>query len=281
MEQNEFVETSPYEVKDSLFYRYIEEHPEDHEKISEFINKEDIHSSLIKLLEDYIPPETKPEDFDGCLMCNKTWAETPTAVKTTQLCGHTYHTVCSMLRSYEDRANECAHEGCYLDSWRIMREISNKRSRRNSITQDHLIEGLKTRDDFKGDLKIMKKSISGIRLLYSKMLKEQRIKRNEMIHRHIHEIRDIQQDINNTMKACRQTETYKEIQRYISKYRTIAGRIFRKYHVSFRELRKAKLIRSSWSMSRILERHFSVLTNSWRFGVRLYPGGKPMKDPII
>lgn len=281
MEQNEFVEGEPYKANDSLLYRYIQEHPEDHEKISDFINKENVHSSLIKLLEDYIPPEEKPEDFDGCLMCNKTWTETPTAVKTTKLCGHTYHTACSMIRSWDEPQNECIYEGCYLNSWRIINTLINKRTKTGHTVRDDLIEGLKTREDFKNDLKIMKKSISTVKLLHSKMMKDHKVKRNQLIHRHIHAIREFQQDMNDTVKSCTTTESYKEVRRSISKYRTIANRIFRKYHISFRDLRQAKLIRSAWGIRRILERHQSALIGRWKFGVRVYPGAKLMKDPII
>ena len=66
----------------------------------------------------------------------------------------------------------------------------------------------------------------------------------------------------------------------VLKYRKVASSIFRKYHVSFRDLYSAKLIRADWRLRHILESHGSPFSR-WKFNLRLRPGQKPMDDPII
>ena len=65
----------------------------------------------------------------------------------------------------------------------------------------------------------------------------------------------------------------------ISKYRKKASDIFRKYHVSSRELRQKRIIRYGWRMQWILERH-GAGHSFYKFGIRIYPNKKEFKDPI-
>jgi hypothetical protein len=276
---DEFVETSEVKNKDlkNLLYYYLDKHPEDHEKVYDVIQGYKLKEKMETLLESYSPPVENMTD--GCTLCMKSWEDTPNAVKTVMLCGHTYHTACVLLYQYDNR-DGCPDETCDIDSWRIVRQLYNGRARAGDKVKDTIIEQLQKRDDFKADFRNLKKSISEVRSARVLVTKNVNNQRKQFLHRNIHAIREIQKDMTETYSGLSKSESYKDMRSSVLKYRKVASSIFRKYHVSFRDLYSAKLIRADWRLRHILERHGSPFSR-WKFNLRLRPGQKPMDDPII
>ena len=65
----------------------------------------------------------------------------------------------------------------------------------------------------------------------------------------------------------------------VKTYRKKANHVFRKYHMSFRELRERRIIKTSWRLRWVLERHRSAFTY-YKMGVRIYPGKKTWRDTL-
>lgn len=276
---DEFVQTPKLEKDDmkNILYYYLDKHPEDHEKIYEVLSEHKLKEKMVTLLESYIPPVENIAD--RCTLCVKTWEDTPDAVKTTLLCGHTFHTACNMLYTYQNN-ERCPDTTCDIDSWRIIRQLHRERTEERDTVQDTIINNLQKRDDFKADVNIFKKTINTVRSVRGLVLKGAKNQREQFIHRNIHAIRVIQKDMNESYSDLSKSENYKTMRSSVSKYRKVANALFRKYHVSFRDLCNSKIIKADWRLRHILERHGSPFSR-WRFNLRFSPGKKVMDDPII
>jgi hypothetical protein len=75
-----------------------------------------------------------------------------------------------------------------------------------------------------------------------------------------------------------ETEEMLNYKNSIKKFRKHATKIFRKYHTSFRELNTHGIIRSSWRVRGVLERHRQI--SFYKLGFGTYPGLQAMKDPL-
>jgi len=276
---DEFVETPKLEKDDmkNILYYYLDKHPEDHEKIYQALSEHKLKEKMVTLLEEYIPPVENTAD--GCTLCLKSWEDTANAVKTTLLCGHTFHTACHMIYTYNHN-ERCPDQTCDIDSWRIVNRLNRGRREERDNVQETIINNLQKRADFKADLKAFKKSINTVRSARLLVLKESRNQRKQFIHRNIHAIREIQRDMNETYSGLSKSENYMSMRSTVLKYRKVASSIFRKYHVSFRDLHSSGIIRADWRLRHILERHGSPFSR-WRFNLRFTPGKKIMDDPII
>jgi len=267
------------EVAKVFLYEYLNAHPEDHEKISEFLNKMRDTVDMATILEDYVPP-VQSDLVDACRLCKKTWESTPNAVKTTLLCGHTYHTSCRMIYNYEDGENRCMVEGCNIDEWRVLRNLRQNRAHQNDIdVRGQLIRNLMGRADFMRDLQGLKKSIGKVRKVKASFNKFTKKSRAEFIHRHIHDIRAIQNSLNIHYKGLSRCSEGKDLSSSIRKYRVLANHIFRRYHVSLRDLIEKRVIKMNWELRSILERHGRHISK-WRHGVRIMPGQKIWRDTL-
>ena len=215
---DEFVQTPKLEKDDmkNLLYYYLDKHPEDHEKIYQALSEHKLKEKMVTLLEEYIPPVQNTAD--GCTLCLKSWVDTPDAVKTTLLCGHTFHTACNMLYTYQNN-ERCPDETCDIDSWRIIRQLHRERTEGRINVQDVIINNLQKRVDFKADLQVFKRSINSVRRARGLALKDASKQKKQFIHRNIHAIREIQKDISETYSGLRNSEAYKSMISSVSKYR--------------------------------------------------------------
>ena len=225
--------------------------------------------------------ETKtisPEE--GCIECKRTWASTESQPTIEYLCGHKFHTVCFSV--FYDRAENirCPVEGCEDNSIsRIGYRINQERRKRERQMIDVVANTILQRPDFKEDLKGMKRQISEVIRSHSKYNSEIKKIRQRTIHKHIHSINYIQQDVNNSVKQAGETEQAIALKRAVSLYRRKANHLFRKYHISFRDLRENNLIKAPWRIRFILEHH-RTMTLTYKFGIRIMPGKGVWKDNV-
>lgn len=239
-----------------------------------------IQTELLDPLEQYLISETPPKiQTEICGKCNKTWASTSNQPTITLLCGHTYHTLCHMVYEYEDNSRTCTAELCEDSTWSITRDISRRR-RQNTVDKvDELLEDTLKKKAFNSDLKILRSSIRAVLSSHNLVQKEFKNVKNQLIHRHIHTINQIQTELNTGINNVRKGDEVKNYKAALRRYRKNAASIFRKYHVSFRDLSNRKIIKVGWRMRWVLERHRSGISG-WKYGFRIYPGKKIMKDPI-
>jgi len=278
--------------------RYIEKYPEDAEKWLEFI-KEDVgienpenpeivrqrgplDDDLLKFYKEFHNTRAdNPIDnhSDGCLFCKKSWESTVDIPKSTLLCGHSYHTICTFIDQYADDRIICPVEGCTVNSWDYVRTIIRDKEVTVRRAENILLDSYVKRHDFKEDLKELKGAIRGVSSSHNSVLKLAANKKNELIHRHIFAINQIQREINDSVTLVRNSEEMKLYNTKIKNYRKKASSMFRKYHVSFRDLYRRELIRAPWRLRWVLERHRSPFS-FYRFGFRLRVGKKIWKDPL-
>jgi hypothetical protein len=272
----------------TILEEYIEEHPEDAEKWLEFLQKKDE-----KLLEfgttnarrpsnTMVTPDVGedlecnlPADFENvCIKCKRTWASTPEHLTTTLLCGHKYHTACWFLQAYED-TDHCIFEGCGQSTYGYIRGLSRRRETMRVDTVSVLTDAICSKREFKFDIKKMKRQISSCIRSFRKFKLKEKEGKNNLMKKHIFSIRQIQSDMNaevrNLSKSAETTECLKEVRAY----RRIEREVFRKYHLSLRDLMRKKIIRRmDWRVRSILERHGRINAGRYRFGIRIYPGSK-------
>jgi len=301
--EDTIIPNNPYVIRNDLVPRislsdtlesYISEYPEDAPKWLKFLDDskdvikrrkpdridiltitqideliKELNYPLDNIQEDEINPQ------DGCVLCKKNWNEAPQAI-TELLCGHKFHTLCFCLNidEYDTTAcRYCADNSMHYVLRRIERIKRNERTRESDILMDALVE----RDDFKADLKEFKKKIANAGKSYSNYDKELHRSRRGVIRKHIHSLNHIQRDINQAAKDIVKSEAGLAIKAALRVYRKKSGEIFRKYHVSFRDLRERKLIKTSWRMRWVLEHH-RLSNRNYRFGIRIYPGTKIWRD---
>lgn len=217
--------------------------------------------------------EINPQD--GCIFCKKSWTDSSQAI-TELLCGHKFHTLCFCINIDETDSTSCRHcadNSIHHITRRIYRIKRNERTRESDILMDALVE----REDFKADIKEFKKHIANAGKSYSKYDKELYRSRRAVIRKHIHSINYIQRDVNEAAKGILKSEQALGVKAALRSYRKKSGEIFRKYHVSFRDLRERQLVKTSWRMRWVLEHH-RLSNKNYRFGIRIYPGTKIWRD---
>jgi hypothetical protein len=277
----------------TILEEYIEEYPEDAEKWLEFLQKKDE-----KILETGIqntrqPSNTMvtpdigedlecnlPADFENvCIKCKRTWASTPEHLTTTLLCGHKYHTACWFLHSYED-TDHCIFEGCGQSTYGYIRELCRRRERMRVDTVSVLTDAVCSRREFKFDIKKMKRQISNCTKAFRLVNKKQQSEKNELMKKHIFTIRQIQTDMNTAVKNLSTSQEATNCTKEVKAYRRIERDIFRKYHLSLRDLMRKKIVkRMDWRVRSVLERHRRILPYNYKFGIRVYPGSKKWTVP--
>jgi len=283
----------PKPTLSDILQSYIGEHPEDAVKWLEFLNQ--ANTSKIKrplnrltpgeineLIKDLNYPlnadlssfaEVHPDN--GCIFCKKTWAQSSQAT-TELLCGHKFHTLCFFIYDNETNLTRCPH--CSSDCMRqIVSRVDRLKSRELISQVDTLMDAIVEREDFKSDLKELKKCIRNAAQSYNNYDKEMRNKRKALIRKHIHSINHIQHDMNQAVKDLAQSEAGSRIKTSMRIYRKKYGEIFRKYNITFRDLRERKLVKTTWRIRWMLEHH-RVLNRTYRFGIRISPGKKTWRE---
>lgn len=283
----------------STLESYIEKHPEDAEKWLDFLptafklamtprhtiyarsSREPPSAELLEPHVNILTPNTETpvnHYHDGCLVCKKSWISTGNVPTTTLICGHTYHTVCYMYQYYENDATRCVVNDCDIDTWDYIRTIyRNKKNRRNKA-ENILLQSFKKRVDFKKDIKELKQDISDFNKAQGTIEGLIKNARRDLVHKHLFSINHLQGDMNTTVKDLQGTEEMSNYKLAIRKFRKHAASIFRKYHTSFRELNTNGIIKCSWRVRGVLERHRGL--GFYKLGCRIFPGRKFVTDPL-
>ena len=280
----------------STLEKYIEKYPEDAEKWLEFLHtkentesenrrhtrtRDQLPAELVEPHTNTITPNTESpinNYKDGCLLCKKSWTSTDGVPTTTLICGHIYHTVCYMYRYYTNDIAFCLVEDCDIDTWAYIRTIfRNNRDRRNRA-ENILLESFKKRSDFKQDIKELRSNVSQFTRAQGRMDRLIDNARKDLAHKHLFTINYLRKEMNTVVKELQETEEMLNYKTSIRKFRKHATKIFRKYHTSFRELNIHGIIKSSWRVRGVLERHRQL--SFYKLGFRTYPGLQLMKDPL-
>jgi len=289
--KNEFISLNTLET-------YIEKYPEDAEKWVEFIQpledqdktklrrtryiRDDLNEDLYKLNSDLHNIETDApiEHYnDGCLFCKKSWSATDGVPTTTMICGHKFHTICSMIDQYNGDITRCIVEDCDINTWDYVRKIVRSKEKVKEKVENILLSAYQKRDDFKKDIKELKKDISLVTSAHNKVGSMITNAKKDFVHKHLYTINQLQNDINENVKYVKESEEMNTYKNAVKGYRKKASYIFRKYHMSFRELRERGILRTSWRLRWILERHRSAFTY-YKMGLRVYPGKKTWRDTL-
>lgn len=278
-----------------ILNNYIMKYPEDSVKWLEYI--EDIQNPCKSLSSIYpsdefiegikVPIKLEDEDIVitdeniRCPYCKNTFASDTTIPTMTLLCGHVYHTICfNLIEHYNDQRLRCLLPDCRIDMHTCIYRIVKKKRKVIDKIQDVFLQSQMQRKDFKKDVIILKKQITSINKIHNRLKNKEKDIRKKIIHKHINEIREIQKDINNgSSELITSSDEYKECKKTITVYRKKASAIFRKYHISLRDMINEKKIKISWRLRSILERHGQI-TSKYRFGIRIYPRTTLWKDPI-
>ena len=290
--KNEFISLTTLET-------YIEKYPEDAEKWVEFIRpteeeeegklrrsriyiNDELNEDLYKLnsdlhnIESDVPIE---HHNDGCLFCKKSWVSTEGVPTLTLICGHKFHTICAMIDQYNGDTTRCMVEDCDISTWDYVRKIIRSKEKVKEKTENILLSAYQARPDFKKDIKEMKENISSVTAAHNKVSSMISSAKKDFVHKHIYTINQLQNDINGNIKYVKESEEMNVYKNAVKKYRKKASHVFRKYHMSFRELRERGILRTSWRLRWVLERHRSAFTY-YKMGVRIYPGKKTWRDTL-
>lgn len=208
-----------------------------------------------------------------CPYCKNRLDADETIPKMTLLCGHTYHTICFQLfEHYNDATLRCLLPDCHKSMYNIIYRISRTQRKLMDRVEDVFIEAQAQRSDFKVDLKGIKKQIASTSKKYTALHNKQKEIRKSIIDKHIYEIRAIQRDINNASSVLiKSSDEYKDCIKSVRVYRKMSALIYRKYHLSLREMINLKLIKMNWRLRSVLERHGNVISK-YKFGIRIFPG---------
>jgi hypothetical protein len=291
--KNEFISLTTLET-------YIEKYPEDAEKWLEFIRdpKEEPNGKLRRSSRRYLADELDNEIYknnsdlhnlesdapiehynDGCLFCKKSWTSTKEVPTTTLICGHKFHTLCSMIDQYNGDTTRCIVDDCDINTWDYVRKIIRSKEKVREKAENILLSAYQKRADFKKDISELKKDISSVTSAHNKVGSIITNAKKDFVHKHLYTINQLQNDINENVKSVKESEEMHKYKQSVRNYRKKASYVFRKYHMSFRELREKGILRTSWRLRWILERHRSAFTY-YKMGIRMYPGKKIWKDTL-
>jgi hypothetical protein len=142
-----------------------------------------------------------------------------------------------------------------------------------------LLDSYVKRNDFKQDIKELKVAVRGVSASHSSVLQLTANKKNEIMHNHIFEINQIQREINDSIAYIHTSQQMRDYKSKIRNYRKKASSIFRKYHVTFRDLYRRDIIKAPWRLRWVLERHRTPFS-FYKFGFRFRVGKKKWKDPL-
>ena len=233
----------------------------------------------IKTLDDYFSSDIHPiqEESFECYGCKRTWSSTEHYPRTSLLCGHTVHTICSMISDSDDQ-NVCPHN-CTYNGWGMVHTIANNIRQAATDKVDEVVEELMKTVAYKQDFKVLKESIRKVAVFFRETSNEYKNVKKTIIHKHIHSINEIQRDLNSSLKAVGTGVNAKQLRSSIMVYRRRARLFHLKYNVSFRNLYTRKLIKVNSTLRWVLERHRNLYSR-WRYSIQIYPGKKVWKDPI-
>jgi hypothetical protein len=288
-----------------ILEKYIERYPEDTEKWLDFIRdpaedvlsrpennlygerrvrrvREELNEELYKKYSDLqnVVSEVPIENYrDGCLFCKKSWASTEDVPTTTFICGHKFHTTCTMVHQYYNDTFRCGVEECDIDTWDYVRKIVGSKEKSITKVEDILLDSYRKRKDFKQDVNDLNNTISNVNARHGAVRNLIGQGRKEFIHKHLYSINQMQNDLNEGVEFIRNSEEVDNYKKSVRAYRKKATYIFRKYHISSRELRERNIIRMGWRVRWVLERHRTAFS-FYKMGLKLYPGRKPYKDPL-
>jgi hypothetical protein len=289
--KNEFISLDKLES-------YIERYPEDTEKWLEFIRDpaedeiklrkitryidRELNEDLYKTNSDLhnIESEVPIEHYrDGCLFCKKSWVSTEGVPTMTLICGHKFHTLCSMVDQYNSDTTRCIVDECDISTWDYVRKIVRSNEKAKDKAENILLDAYQKRKDFKTDLKELKDQVSTVTRSHSSISRLINAGKKEFIHRHLYSINQMQADLNEGVKYIKNSEEMNKYKTSVREYRKTATRMFRKYHVSFRELRERGIIRAPWRIRWVLERHRNPFS-FYKLGFRMAPGKKMWTDTL-
>jgi len=289
--KNEFISLDKLES-------YIEKYPEDAEKWLDFIREPEeeskgklrrtrnttgeLNEDLYKLNSDIqiVESEVPIEHYnDGCLFCKKSWASTDGVPTLTMICGHKFHTICSMVDQYSSDTTRCIVEDCDINTWDYVRKIVRSREKARDKAENILLDAYQKRTDFKTDFKSLKETISTVTRNHGAVAKLITDGNKDFIHKHWFTLNQMQSDLNESVKYIKESEKMEHYKSSVREYRKKAVHMFRKYHMSFRELRERGLIRTGWRIRSVLERHRNPFSY-YKLGFRIYPGKKKWRDTL-
>jgi hypothetical protein len=273
----------------SILASYIEKHPEDAEKWLNFYkdgpnipSKWERRRSRAGDLETDVCLKMYPGDrldieFTGdnmCPHCKRTWESTVSHPTTTLFCGHLVHTMCWILSEYYyDDESRCGYPGCNLSTSHIASMVCRYLAKSVNKPNEVFLDAIVNREEFKSDLKLLKKRIATFNKHNSAFLINAKKIKNDLLEKHKYNLAQLQNDMNASVISVREDKNYIECRKALRQYRKVAADIFNKHHLSLRELKQRKLIKTNWRTTYILERH-GRLYGSYRLGVRIYPGKK-------
>ena len=277
---------------------FIEKYPEDAEKWLEFLDdtkdkdtiypykrrirrEEDLNQEILNVQTEILKSSDVPvEHFsEGCLFCKKSWDITTDVPTTTLICGHKFHTVCFMYTYYHGDTVQCIVDDCDINTWDYVKQIGKIHRKNQETAENILFESIMKRKEFKEELKEFKEIISDITRKHSAVRNSLASARKELIHKHIFSINQIQKEMNDLVLTVKSNEEMDKYKTSLKLYRKKAKNIFRKYHLSFRDLERRKVLKVSWRLRWILERHRESF-GFYKLGLRVYPGKKNWNDPL-
>lgn len=291
MEMNDFVPLNTIE-------RFIEQHPEDSEKWLDFLrnpanskplpvrrrNRNDTDVSDPALLTQYHNiyndiDEINNNNVIGCIFCKKPWSATQTMPTISLICGHKFHTVCYYMREYDtDDSHSCFVEGCEVNTFNYAISMVKSRRKVRRTVEDNLMDSIIVKPEFKVDLKELKLHTSKINKSINSVTKLISRGRKDILRKYLFTIQHIQKDMDDKVKEIRESDAMKLYKAQISKSRSLLNRMFRKYHISFRDMRHRNLIGGTWRIRYIMEYHRSW-NNFYKLGIRIKPGKHQWKEP--
>jgi hypothetical protein len=277
---------------------FIEKYPEDAEKWLEFLDDtkerdtiypyrrrirraEDLNQEILKQESEIMENTEVPITHfsEGCLFCRKSWTLTTDVPTTTLICGHKFHTICFMYNYYHNDTVQCIIDECDINTWDYVKQIGKVKRKNLETAENILFNSIVKRKDFKDDLKDFKLQIADITKKHKAVRETLDGARKELINKHLFSINQIQTDINQMVTVVKSSEQMDSYKASLRIYRKKAKNIFRKYHLSFRDLERRKKLRVSWRLRWILERHRESF-GFYKLGLRLSPGKKTWKDPL-
>jgi hypothetical protein len=275
-----------------LLNDYISVYPGDAPKWVDFLNEAKNNPPIFSefrrmsqteiehLIQEMNIPTTIKENVEithdiGCLHCKELWTDTPSVPTIEFICGHKYHTTCFFvfhgIYGINGGSGRCLVENCTINMDALAHRIIQIKETHHREIIDPLLAVTLQRDDFKADLKEIKQHITKVSKLYSAYNAKVKSGRGEIVQKHIHSINYLHSDMNQAFKTLNKSSESINLKSQIGIYRRKASNIFRKYGVSLRDLRLKKMIKVSWNIRHILERHHTI-KSSYKFGIRIFPG---------
>lgn len=195
-------------------------------------------------------------------------------------CSHTYHTDCFMAWDYE-HGLECNIQGCtqpnpHAKTRAIISDV--KRARRGGL--DTIYQRLQKKKDFKVACASLRRAAAKIGKSHTTIQKAVIEERKKVLEFHGDKLNAIQHDMNRIPKKIKESDIYKQRLEAIRDGRKIMRFINRKYRVGMRDMIDHLGMRFTWETRWILERHRTHnYFSSYRAGIRMMPGAKRSWKP--